>query len=364
MSSAIAGGTFAEFSDPVKKGGALAAHFPNLNLADIAAALRADPARSRDVSKFVADGGAVATDLDDAIYMAIVLLGYSPNASPTDIAVALRDPRVFPDLTARQMARTLHDPNVFPRIDAAGLTAALAGAGYGAAETAAAVAALFPSNTFALRMNGVDQYVGFAGIPATPQISVECRVRASAYAPGNWQNAVLSKHGEQSGWELRIGQGLPRMMVTVNGVHYYAQPPEPRDPSQIVPVRGVGTWFHLAGTFDGTTVVVYVDGTPIASTRVSGSITDFVGAHVMLGRNANPSWDSRYFAGDVTEVRIWDNARSQAQIVANMGGTLPGPQGGLLGWWPMTESGGSTLADHSGNGRNGDVVGAAWIPVN
>jgi len=289
--------------------------------------------------------------------LAIVLLGYSPAAAPVDIAIALRDPRVYPQLTAAQMAQVLHSAGVFPNIDAAAMTAALLGSSYDAATVADVVRTMFPAVGYAIRTNGQNQFVAIGGIPYTPQLTVECRMRSPQFHPGNWQDGLISKHGDACGWELRVGESVARMMVTVGGVHYIAQPPvTPQTQFQ------QNRWYHVAGTYDGNLVTVYVDGTIVGQTQISGPITDFTGMNVMLGRNANPNWDSRFFQGDFTEVRIWGRARSQAEIVANKDGSLPAPQPGLLGWWPMTEGGGTSLIDHSGNGHNGDI-NATWTRV-
>jgi hypothetical protein len=97
------------------------------------------------------------------------------------------------------------------------------------------------------------------------------------------------------------------------------------------------------------------------SASVRGPLTPFRG-DLTFGRNANPSWDLRFFAGDLTEIRLWNYARPDAEIEANKDITLPNPMNGLVGWWPLTEGSGATVPDHSGGGHAGAIRGAQWIP--
>jgi len=78
----------------------------------------------------------------------------------------------------------------------------------------------------------------------------------------------------------------------------------------------VGRWVHLACTFDGATETSYIDGsavgalamaTPLSTTGTSGSA---------IGGNS-PSGDP--LIGDMDVVRIYDVARSAAQICSDAG---------------------------------------------
>jgi YVTN family beta-propeller protein len=88
----------------------------------------------------------------------------------------------------------------------------------------------------------------------------------------------------------------------------------------------VNTWTHLAGTYDGATVKLYVNGTVVASGSRSGTI----------GSSNNPlqiggdSIFGQYFAGTIDEVRVYSVALTAAQIQSDMttpigGSTAPLP---------------------------------------
>ena len=67
-----------------------------------------------------------------------------------------------------------------------------------------------------------------------------------------------------------------------------------------------GAWHHLVGTYDGTTMKLYVDGS-LVKTGSGGSFAGFMGGTIYLGRAAG---SSVYTNGSVDEVRVSNVARS------------------------------------------------------
>src|SRR5262249_33473178 len=89
-------------------------------------------------------------------------------------------------------------------------------------------------------------------------------------------------------------------------------------------------WTHLAGTYDGAVVRLFVNGVQAASTNVSGSISVSNGA-LRIGGN---SISGESVPGLIDEVRVYNNALTQAQIRADMST----PVGGGLDTTPPTVS--------------------------
>jgi N-acetylneuraminic acid mutarotase len=72
------------------------------------------------------------------------------------------------------------------------------------------------------------------------------------------------------------------------------------------------------------------------------------------------------FAGALDEIRMWGNARTQAQIAANKNLSLSGTEAGLVVYWRLDEGVGTVAGDSSGDGNHGEVKtgspGAAeWV---
>jgi hypothetical protein len=76
----------------------------------------------------------------------------------------------------------------------------------------------------------------------------------------------------------------------------------------------VNTWTHLASTYDGANIRLYVNGTQVATVARTGSIA-VSALPVWIGGN-NPYGE--YFKGVIDEVRIYNRALSVAEIQADM----------------------------------------------
>jgi hypothetical protein len=81
----------------------------------------------------------------------------------------------------------------------------------------------------------------------------------------------------------------------------------------------VNTWTHLAVTFDGTTVRLYVGGALAGSKAAAGSMAASTGV-LRIGGNA--IWPE-FFAGLIDEVRVYDRALTATEIGADMNVALP-----------------------------------------
>ena len=77
-----------------------------------------------------------------------------------------------------------------------------------------------------------------------------------------------------------------------------------------------GTWYHVAGTYDGITFKLYLDGKLVASLADSGYIT-YDASPLWVGRSFGNS-GTQYFAGVVDEVKIYNYDRSESQIIQDM----------------------------------------------
>jgi hypothetical protein len=75
---------------------------------------------------------------------------------------------------------------------------------------------------------------------------------------------------------------------------------------------GIEQWTHVACVFDGATIEAYVGGAEVASVAGTIGVSDTAGA--AIGDN----WPSggEGFAGELDSLRVWNVARSAAQISA------------------------------------------------
>lgn len=84
----------------------------------------------------------------------------------------------------------------------------------------------------------------------------------------------------------------------------------------------LNTWTHLAGTYDGAQLRLYVNGVPVNSRAHTGSFAVSTGPLTFGG----DTQFSQYFPGRIDEIRVYDRALSAAEIQTDM--TTPiGPTG-------------------------------------
>ena len=167
----------------------------------------------------------------------------------------------------------------------------------------------------ALAFNGSNARVRVedsASLDLTSAVTLEAWVYPAASQSG-WR-AVVQKEADSYllSASSHVGDLRPATGVTVNG-----SVPNAFGPSALP----VGAWTHLAMTYDGAALRLYVNGVQVASTPLSGNITP----------TANPLWIGgnspygEYFNGRIDEVRVYRAALSQAEIQADMAAPLGGP---------------------------------------
>ena len=113
---------------------------------------------------------------------------------------------------------------------------------------------------------------------------------------------------------------------------------------------------HVAATFDGATVQLYVDGVPNGSVAWSLGAVYYGPEDVLIGADNFGFGYLRRFDGYIDDVRVWDHALTPAQIASSMNCGLTGRESGLVAYWAFDDS---TLTDRTGHGHNGTAVATA-----
>ena len=117
------------------------------------------------------------------------------------------------------------------------------------------------------------------------------------------------------------------------------------------------TWYHLALTYDGANLFVYINGIEAGSTEAFGQIIN-ENVSLTIGRlvfqTTNFDLD-----GQADEVSLWNIALTEQQIQDYMYVDLTG-EGGLVGYWNFNEGAGDIANDAGGNDNDGLINGAAW----
>ena len=120
-------------------------------------------------------------------------------------------------------------------------------------------------------------------------------------------------------------------------------------------------WHHYAGTFDGKTLKLYIDGEEVASNDAFTTTTAINNDSdsLYLGRDDGKSG---CFNGQIDEVRVWNRALLQHEIDIQCSRRLIGNEPGLVGYWRFDEGSGNTVFDQTDNGNNGTIHGnPQWV---
>jgi hypothetical protein len=114
----------------------------------------------------------------------------------------------------------------------------------------------------------------------------------------------------------------------------------------------VGQWTHVAVTFNGTTRRHYVNGELTAQEGLSSPLTTS-GDAMRIGSDVSHELSP---TGAIDEVRLWNIARTEAQLRANLNVRLTTAQPGLIGVWPLSGNGNNIVGPEDGvlmgNGAN------------
>jgi hypothetical protein len=139
------------------------------------------------------------------------------------------------------------------------------------------------------------------------------------------------------------------------------------------PIDGT-TWMHVAASYDGQAIRLYLNGILEASQAAPGLVIGASSLPLCIG--AQDGGGTGPFAGAVDDVRLFDHALGASEIQALAGATSPPPpdpggegggggasgSGSALGLWSLDEGAGTQASDGSGLGNHGIFSGApGWV---
>lgn len=118
-------------------------------------------------------------------------------------------------------------------------------------------------------------------------------------------------------------------------------------------------WHHVVMTFDAQSnkAFFYIDGAeypavPTGNDTLNGPLQDNSTEPLFLGNNSSAN---SLMQGKLDEIRIWNYARTRAELQQNSQQTLNGSESGLIACWDCNEGSGTVLLDKSPNGFNADI---------
>lgn len=162
----------------------------------------------------------------------------------------------------------------------------------------------------ALSFNGSNAWVSIAdsaSLDLTTSMTLEAWVRPTSITL-DWRTILLKERPSGLAYALYAADGgsrPPAAYVSVVGSDAAAVAPTP---------LALNTWSHVAMTYNGATLRLYINGELVGSRATTGSAAVSASA-LRIGGNA--VW-GEWFSGSIDEVRIYNRMLSQAEIQADM----------------------------------------------
>jgi PKD repeat protein len=213
-----------------------------------------------------------------------------------------------------------------------------------------------PGANNALQLNGVNQSVQAPSSPSLALVgplTIEAWINRSVMG---LQHSIVEKYGCPVAGGGVVGGYLLRVTAQdklLFGVR--------DDCNNSVSVTGnttllSNTWYHVAGHWDGAFLRVFVNGGSDAPDFASARPPRDGATPLKIGERGNGSVANTFFKGMIDEVRLWNGARTAAQIQSNMNHCLTGSEAGLVGYWRFDEGAGATASDSSGGGNPATLI--------
>lgn len=174
----------------------------------------------------------------------------------------------------------------------------------------------------AVNLDGVDDYISVTNFAVGgPALSLTAWVKNSSLASGIDQRFISKADDateDATYWMLGLtstGENRLQFRLRAGGVT-----------TTLTAAAGdlpLNTWYHVAATYDGSTMRLYLNGTEIDSIAKSGSIAAGGSVPVDIGRSPD---GSNHLRGAIDDVRIYRSALDASEIAALVGSDIPANQ--------------------------------------
>ncbi len=153
------------------------------------------------------------------------------------------------------------------------------------------------------------------------------------------------------------------------------------NPGSITPSESAATsisltdvgWYHVSMVIDqesgseASSVTGYLNGSASGWTAGHGSISEntfTTGSsgvspddRLLIGATDELFGQSEYFNGPISDVRLWDTARTPEEVQADLGRTLNGDEDHLVANWRLDDGSGTTVTDSGPNSLDAEAKG-------
>jgi hypothetical protein len=154
------------------------------------------------------------------------------------------------------------------------------------------------------------------------EITISAWINAISWKTNYWEGTIIGKDdwndGDSHGYVLRTGDN-GKLSFTIsedNSVNWHE--------ALTSSLMSTGTWYHIAGTFNGTHLKAYIGGDLKETTVISQTLMETSSYNLKIGQS--PFDSARIFNGLIDEAKIYSRALSPEQIMNDYQEGLVGHQ--------------------------------------
>jgi hypothetical protein len=204
-----------------------------------------------------------------------------------------------------------------------------------------------------VRLDGYDDKVV---VFDDPSLHLEGHITLEAWIKQNYADTekprIISKGGNGAGFELFLSN-----LNGVKSLEFSLPVGNLKSKTPLYP----GNWYHVAATFDGEFMRLYINGKPDCEKISPGKL--IVSTDPMVIGSSSLE-NSHYFNGNIDEVRVWNTLRSSQEIWNMFTSNLQGTEDGLVGGWSMSEGCEYKSCDLSPEANDAYLVGGnCWCAI-
>ncbi len=187
----------------------------------------------------------------------------------------------------------------------------------------------------------------------TQDFTFEARIQGNTFNQNTHPVIFSNRNGASPGvifglhnqWNGCTPTTFKMLMVQLNGVNYFICDNGTYNASLLD-----GVCHHVAVSRQGSLLSFYIDGQLIGTKTIAGTPSVASGNTLIIG---DDNVSSNPFLGSISDIRIWNVARTAIQIQDNASLFLSGSETNLIANWKMDEGTGQTVCDSSPNNFHG-----------
>jgi hypothetical protein len=217
-----------------------------------------------------------------------------------------------------------------------------------------------PFNTYSVDFDGTNDYMDCGAVSAlnsTTSFTISMWVNFQSVTGSTIMSIFTSGTSTSNRIEF-VFNNISELRFGVNSSVNYCK----FNISSPTDYRSTNAWHNIVGTYDGTNVTLFFDGSQASTTTssVPSTTSSTQGNDTTVGRRTLGGGNF-YFNGLIDEVAIWDSELSASDITAiyNSGSPVDLSSYSPVGWWRMgdNDSGtGTTITDQGSGGNDGTLT--------